>query len=103
MQILQVVNTGLRSHIGPANERRGSRLALWQEPTSVASTGCEWHDLRYAGPAIFENLELPMGEVVRFVPKSELERARLVREARANYERVFPSADQTSERQSPKE
>ena len=32
-----------------------------------------------------------MGEVVRFISKSELERARLIREARANYERVFPS------------
>jgi hypothetical protein len=40
-----------------------------------------------------------MGEVVRFVPKSELERARLIREARAQYESVFPPADQTSERQ----
>lgn len=34
-----------------------------------------------------------MGEVVRFVPKSELERARLIREARANYEYVFPPAE----------
>ena len=35
-----------------------------------------------------------MGEVVRFVPKSELERARLIREARAMYEHVFPPAGQ---------
>jgi hypothetical protein len=34
-----------------------------------------------------------MGEVVRFVPKSELERIRLIREARAIYESIFPSAD----------
>ncbi|MBR0872665.1 hypothetical protein JQ633_20045 [Bradyrhizobium tropiciagri] len=34
-----------------------------------------------------------MGEVIRFISKSELERARLIREARANYERIFPSAD----------
>ncbi|MES5488734.1 hypothetical protein QMZ05_38840 [Bradyrhizobium sp. INPA03-11B] len=34
-----------------------------------------------------------MGEIVRFISKSELERARLIREARANYERIFPSAD----------
>ena len=34
-----------------------------------------------------------MGEVVRFVPKSELERARLIREARAIYERIFPGAE----------
>ncbi|CAN7760626.1 hypothetical protein LJR220_002678 [Bradyrhizobium sp. LjRoot220] len=32
-----------------------------------------------------------MGEVIRFVPKSELERARLIREARAIYESIFPS------------
>jgi hypothetical protein len=32
-----------------------------------------------------------MGEVVRFIPKSELERARLIREARAKCESVFPT------------
>jgi hypothetical protein len=31
-----------------------------------------------------------MGEVVRFIPKSELERARLIQEARDLYERIFP-------------
>ncbi len=34
-----------------------------------------------------------MGEVIRFVPKSERERARLVREARAIYDSIFPQAD----------
>jgi len=38
-----------------------------------------------------------MGEVVRFIPKAELERARLIREARANYERIFPPASQAAE------
>jgi hypothetical protein len=38
-----------------------------------------------------------MGEVIQFVPKSELERARLIREARAIYDRIFPSANSTSE------
>jgi hypothetical protein len=38
-----------------------------------------------------------MGEVIQFVPKSELERARLIREARAIYDRIFPSADPASE------
>ena len=33
-----------------------------------------------------------MGEVVRFIPNSELERARLVREARAIYDSIFPPA-----------
>jgi hypothetical protein len=31
-----------------------------------------------------------MGEVVRFIPKSELERMRLIREARAIYDSIFP-------------
>lgn len=33
-----------------------------------------------------------MGEIVRFVPKSEQERARLIREARAIYDSIFPQA-----------
>ena len=40
-----------------------------------------------------------MGEVVRFVPKSERERARLIRVARAMYDSVFPPADPVSEKQ----
>jgi hypothetical protein len=40
-----------------------------------------------------------MGEVVRFVPKSERERARLVRDARAIYDSIFPPADPVSEKQ----
>jgi hypothetical protein len=38
-----------------------------------------------------------MGEVIRFIPKSERERARLVREARAMYDSIFPPADRESE------
>ncbi len=38
-----------------------------------------------------------MGEVIRFVSKSERERIRLIREARALYESVFPSADPVGE------
>lgn len=34
-----------------------------------------------------------MGEVIRFIPRSELERARLIREARAIYDSIFPPAD----------
>ena len=33
-----------------------------------------------------------MSDVVRFIPKSELERARLIREARAIYDSIFPPA-----------
>ena len=38
-----------------------------------------------------------MGEVIRFIPKSEPERARLIREARAIYDGIFPPADPQSE------
>lgn len=40
-----------------------------------------------------------MGEIIRFVPKSERERARLIREARAIYDSIFPLADSVSEKQ----
>ena len=40
-----------------------------------------------------------MGEVIRFVPKSECERARLIREARAICDSLFPPADPVSEQQ----
>ena len=38
-----------------------------------------------------------MGEVIRFVPKSERERARLIREARAIYDSIFPPAEVSEE------
>ena len=38
-----------------------------------------------------------MCEVIRFVLKSERERARLIREARATYDSVFPRADPVNE------
>jgi hypothetical protein len=40
-----------------------------------------------------------MGEVIRFIPKSERERARLIRVARAIYDSIFPPADPVSEQQ----
>jgi hypothetical protein len=33
-----------------------------------------------------------MADVIRFVPKNERERARLIREARARYDSIFPPA-----------
>jgi hypothetical protein len=47
----------------------------------------------------FRMQERNMGEVIRFIPNAERERARLIREARAIYESIFPSADPVSERQ----
>ena len=32
-----------------------------------------------------------MGEVVQFIPKRDLERARLIQQARAIYEGIFPT------------
>ena len=40
-----------------------------------------------------------MGEVIRFVPKAERERTRLIREASAMYDSIFPPADPISEQQ----
>jgi hypothetical protein len=37
-----------------------------------------------------------MGEIIRFIPKSERERARLIGEARAIYDSIFPPADPVS-------
>jgi hypothetical protein len=44
-----------------------------------------------------------MGEIVRFISKSELERARLIREARAIYESIFPAADPVSRQRDPQQ
>ena len=40
-----------------------------------------------------------MGEVIQFVSRAERERARLIREARAIYDSIFPSADPSGEGQ----
>ena len=56
-----------------------------------------WNDDRHLKPQSTRILEAHVGEVIRFVQKSELERARLVREARAIYDSIFPPADAISE------
>ncbi|WP_083519220.1 hypothetical protein [Bradyrhizobium jicamae] len=38
-----------------------------------------------------------MGDIVRFSPKSECDRARLIQEARAKYDSIFPPADPVRE------
>jgi hypothetical protein len=38
-----------------------------------------------------------MGQVIRFIPRSERERIRLIQEARAIYDSVFPPANPGSE------
>jgi hypothetical protein len=47
-------------------------------------------------------MERPLGEIVRFISKSDLERARLIREARAIYESIFPQVTPVSEPRDPK-
>jgi len=39
-----------------------------------------------------------MGEVIQFIPKAERERLRLILEARANYDSVFPASDAAKHR-----
>jgi hypothetical protein len=46
-----------------------------------------------------DSLGANMGEVVRFVPKDERERARLIREARAIYDSIIRPADPVSKHQ----
>ena len=41
-----------------------------------------------------------MGQVIQFVSKSERERLRLIQEARAIYDSIFPSADPAGEQSS---
>jgi hypothetical protein len=38
-----------------------------------------------------------MGEIIPFISRAERERIRLIREARANYESVFPSSHPLTE------
>ena len=40
-----------------------------------------------------------MGQVIQFISKSERERIRLIQEARAIYDSIFPSADPAGEQQ----
>jgi len=40
-----------------------------------------------------------MGEVIQFIPRAERKRARLIREARAIYDSIFPPADPVREQQ----
>jgi hypothetical protein len=43
-----------------------------------------------------------MGEVIQFVSKAERERERLIAEARARYDSIFPPGDSVGEPRDPK-
>lgn len=45
-------------------------------------------------------LEADMGQVIQFIPKSERERIRLIQEARAIYDSIFPPVDPAGEQSS---
>jgi hypothetical protein len=73
-----------------------------------------WHDIRFTADAggHWRNIssEVPaevsqMGEVVQFIPKPSPDRVkdRLIQEARAIYESVFPTEAPASEQQGPKD
>jgi hypothetical protein len=38
-----------------------------------------------------------MADIIKFIPKAELERARLIREARAIYDSIFPPDESVGE------
>jgi hypothetical protein len=64
----------------------------------------DWHDVRIlCWMHIVPSMERPLSEVVRFISKSDLERARLIREARAVYESIFPPATPVSVQRDPKQ
>ena len=95
--------------------RRGFaiRAMTYQDPRSLAPApiphfsglhivmGCPWHDIRIVTDAgshwrnISSELPAPgeqMGEVIQFIPKPAPDRAaRLIQEARAIYESIFPT------------
>ena len=58
------------------------------------SIQARWHRLRICEGMQFQQSSAGehVGEIVRFIPKSELERARLIAEARAIYDSIFPPA-----------
>ncbi|QOG16661.1 MULTISPECIES: hypothetical protein [Bradyrhizobium] len=45
-------------------------------------------------------MEADMGQVIQFVSKSERERLRLIQEARAIYDSIFPPADPAGDQSS---
>jgi hypothetical protein len=48
---------------------------------------------------VSHRFEADMDEIIRFIPKSERERTRLIREARAIFASIFPRVDLVNEKQ----
>ena len=79
--------------------RPSSRLISTDARGFARSVRCPWHDIRIAdagghwrNTSSVSRLGEQMGEVVQFIPKSDSgqEAARLIQEARAIYEAIFP-------------
>ena len=77
---------------GQAGCRRARVISLTDRKTTLRYQTLVRHRLD-----LIQMLERNMGEVIRFIPKAEIERARLIREARALYDSIFPPADPASE------
>ena len=60
----------------------------------------KWNDRRHLDMVLSRTFIFGenMGEVIQFIPKSERERTRQIRRARALYESIFPPADLVSEK-----
>ena len=95
-------------------EREAQSKAYYFFVTALQSVKVEaeflktkWNDFHHRMAESFSNSESCFyvsgtnmgGDVIRFVPKSERERARLIREARTIYNSVFPPADPVNEEQ----
>jgi hypothetical protein len=88
---------GVTSFLSPSNCRRGCKPA--QQPKRISRVTA-WNDIRHFIANVAPRHRIwrtNMGEVIRFVSKAELERARLIQEARARYDSIFPPADSGSQ------
>jgi hypothetical protein len=85
----------------PSHEFFILRYCLQSFKVGAEAPNQAWDDVRHLILDSFPNpgFGANMGEVIRFIPKSERERARLIREARAIYDSIFPPADPASGRQ----
>src|SRR5882757_5036091 len=66
----------------------GRRSSKSEDPKpAFSSAGDRWRNISAEFPAVVSK----MGEVIQFIPKRDLDRARLLQEARTRYESIFPT------------
>lgn len=73
----------------------GSLSLLYQTQATKSASSTHFYRMTII---IYE--ELTMGDIIRFIAKSERERIRLIREARAIYDSVFPTTAPVIEQRS---